>query len=127
MPVRRLRVLVLNPGSVTLKATLLDHPEPEPRFDRTIEWGADRPAGIRDVLRSLEDGGFPTASVDAVGYRVVHGGEQFTSPVIVDASVVEAIESLEDLAPLHNPPATDTIRATSQALPEATHVAAFDT
>ena len=127
MPARRLRVLVLNPGSVTLKATLLDHPDTEPRFDRTIDWGDDRAAGVRDVLEAVHGAGFESSSIDAVGYRVVHGGERFTSPVVVDASVVDAIESLEDLAPLHNPPATETIRAALAALPGAIHVAAFDT
>lgn len=127
MPARRLRVLVLNPGSVTLKATLLDHPDSEPGFDRTLEWGDDRAAGVREALDAVEEAGFASASIDAVGYRVVHGGERFTSPVVVDASVVDAIESLEDLAPLHNPPATDAMRATLEAIPGATHVAAFDT
>lgn len=127
MPARRLRVLVLNPGSVTLKATLLDHPDPRPRFDRTIDWGDDRLAGIRDVIAAVEAAGFASASIDAVGYRVVHGGGRFTEPVVVDASVVDAIESLEDLAPLHNPPATQTIRATLEVVPDARHVAAFDT
>jgi acetate kinase len=127
MTARPLRVLVLNPGSVTLKATLLDHPDPEPRFDRTIDRGDDRAAGIRDVLAAVADAGFASSTIDAVGYRVVHGGERFTSPVVVDASLVDEIESLEELAPLHNPPATETIRATLEALPDARHVAAFDT
>ena len=127
MPARRLRVLVLNPGSVTLKATLLDHPAPQQRFDRTIERVDDRAAAIRDVLEAVEGDGVAISSIEAVGYRVVHGGERFTTPVVVDGSVVEAIESLEALAPLHNPPATDTIRATLKALPDAMHVAAFDT
>jgi acetate kinase len=127
MPARRLRVLVLNAGSVTLKVTLLDHPDPEPRFDRTIDWGDDRAAGVRSALVAVRQAGFESSSIDAVGYRVVHGGERFTTPVVVDTSVVEAIETLEDLAPLHNPPATETIRATLKALPDATHIAAFDT
>lgn len=127
MPARRLRVLVLNPGSVTLKATLLHHPDPEPRFDQTVDWGDDRAAGVRDVLEAVRTAGFESASIDAVGYRVVHGGERFTEPVLVDGSVVDAIESLEDLAPLHNPPATETIRAALEALPTARHIAAFDT
>jgi acetate kinase len=127
MPARRLRVLVLNPGSVTLKAALLDHPDPEPRFDWSVDWDGDRATAVRDVLHAVDEAGFASTSIDAVGYRVVHGGELFTEPVVVDASVADAIESLEDLAPLHNPPATQTIRATLAALPDATHVAAFDT
>lgn len=127
MPARRLRVLVLNAGSVTLKATLLDHPDPAPRFDRTIVWGDDRETGVRSALEAVREAGFGASSIEAVGYRVVHGGERFTTPVVVDASVVDAIEALEDLAPLHNPPATETIRAARKALPDATHIAAFDT
>jgi acetate kinase len=122
-----MRVLVLNAGSVTFKGTVLDLPEQDPRFDRTIHWGSDRAAGVAAMLDGLVDEGIALDSIEAVGHRVVHGGERFTVPVAVDDRVVEALEALDDLAPLHNPPATETMRAALDALPDPVHVAAFDT
>jgi acetate kinase len=125
------RVLVLNAGSVTLKGTVLDVPGREPLVDRTIDWGSetgsDRAAGLTAMLDGLAEAGIAPDSIEAVGHRVVHGGEQFTEPVAVDDRVVEALEALDDLAPLHNPPAIETMRAALDALPDPVHVAAFDT
>ena len=125
-----MRVLVLNAGSVTLKGTVLDVPGREPRFDRMIDWGSDasdRAAGLSAVLEGFAEEGIEPDSIDAVGHRVVHGGERFTEPVAVDDRVVDELEALEELAPLHNPPATETMRAAFDALPRPLHVAAFDT
>ncbi len=126
-----MRVLVLNAGSVTLKGTVLDVPGLEPRFDRTIAWGsdegADRAAGVTAMLDGLAEEGIDPDSIEAVGHRVVHGGERFTEPVAVDERVFGELEALDELAPLHNPPATETMRAALDALPGRVHVAAFDT
>jgi acetate kinase len=62
-----------------------------------------------------------------VGHRVVHGGEKFTQSVLMDADVVQGIEDCIDLAPLHNPPNLKGYRAAAALLPEAQHVAIFDT
>ena len=65
---------------------------------------------------------------DAVGHRVVHGGAQFISPVLVDDGVIRRIEALSELAPLHNPAAVSGIRAAQKILgPEIPMVVAFDT
>lgn len=64
---------------------------------------------------------------DAVGHRVVHGGSRFVEPAVLDDSVIEAIEELRPLAPLHNEPALKAIHAAQTALPEVPHVAVFDT
>jgi acetate kinase len=64
---------------------------------------------------------------DAVGHRVVHGGDRFLAPTLIDEQVVAAIEELRPLAPLHNEPALQAIRAAREALPDAPHVAVFDT
>jgi acetate kinase len=63
----------------------------------------------------------------AVGHRVVHGGARFSFPVVVDDHVVEAIESLSPLAPLHNPANLAGIRSARESFPEVPHVAVFDT
>ena len=100
-------------------------PDRRPGVDRTEPWtrgarGGDGRGGDRRGL--LADG-----PVDAVGYRVVHGGERFTAPTLLDDPAIEAIEALGDLAPLHNPIAAETIRAARARLPALPHVAAFDT
>lgn len=67
------------------------------------------------------------AAADAVGHRVVHGGARFLEPIVIDDQVLAAIEELTPLAPLHNEPALRAIHAAKAALPEAPHVAVFDT
>jgi acetate kinase len=65
--------------------------------------------------------------IDAVAHRVVHGGEYFAHSVLIDERVISAIKELSVLAPLHNPPNLEGIRAAKQILPDAPHVAIFDT
>ncbi len=67
------------------------------------------------------------AGLAAVGHRVVHGGERFSAPVVVDEEVIAAIESLAVLAPLHNPANLEGIRTARRTLGEVPHVAVFDT
>jgi acetate kinase len=126
------RVLVLNPGSSTLKAAILEPPDRTPLASVEVERGSDASregdaaaavAHALDALRAEVD----PATIDAVGYRVVHGGSRFGGPVRIDDEVLAAIDELADLAPLHNRLAAATIRAGRSALPGAVHVAAFDT
>ena len=119
-----MRVLVLNPGSATLKATVVAPPDRRHGVDRTEPWTSDQAA---DVVASTIDALLAGGLVDAVGYRVVHGGDRFTAPTLLDDPAVDAIEALGDLAPLHNPIAATTIRAARARLPDVPHVAAFDT
>jgi len=65
--------------------------------------------------------------IEAVGHRVVHGGERFTGSVRIDEKVIEAIKDCAQLAPLHNPPNLAGIAAARAALPSAVQVAVFDT
>jgi acetate kinase len=80
----------------------------------------DLHAGSSAVLQSPED-------LRAVGHRVVHGGDRYTSAVRIDAEVKRIIEGLTELAPLHNPPSLEGINAVEQFLPKVPQVAAFDT
>jgi acetate kinase len=125
------RILVLNPGSATLKTTVLDLPDVTERFASTVDWHASDPNGparaTAAVGREIEAAGIAVDSIDGVGYRVVHGGDRLTDAVVVDDAVVAAIDALADLAPLHNPVAAATIRAGRRAFPGIAHVAAFDT
>ena len=80
---------------------------------------------VRSLLSKLRVG--RGHSIEAVGHRVVHGGTRFLSAVRVDDRVLKGIEALADFAPLHNPVAATTIRASCAALPGVPQVAAFDT
>ena len=130
---RSLRVLVLNPGSSTLKAAVIEPPGRDALATATVEWGADttrvsdRASGVTKVLGAVEAAGVTLASIDAVGYRVVHGGTRFVGPTLIEDATVDAIEELAELAPLHTRISVETIRASRQTLPGIPHVAAFDT
>jgi acetate kinase len=92
----------------------------------------DHDAAVRRVLGWLAAGGASAHGgairIDAVGHRVVHGGARFTESVLIDADVLDAIEALEALAPLHNAPSLAGIRAARVALgPDVPMVAVFDT
>ena len=79
------------------------------------------------AIRLLGSSGF-LGGLEAVGHRVVHGGARFSGPALLDAETEEAIEELVELAPLHNGPALEAIRAVRNAFgPEISQVAAFDT
>jgi acetate kinase len=117
-----MRVLVLNPGSSTLKASLVTVGA-DAAMAETIEWPAgegDASALVGAVLARLPE------DADAVGYRVVHGGGR-TAATAVDGAVIEEVERLDALAPLHNRRAAATMRAGRAARPDVPHVACFDT
>ncbi len=74
----------------------------------------------KGVVASLEE-------IEGVGHRVVHGGEKFAKSVKIDANVLEGIETVSPLAPLHNPANLTGISAFTKALPHAAQTAVFDT
>jgi acetate kinase len=95
-------VLVVNAGSTSLKRSLVDEQDRSQKVDAYV-------------------------AADAIGHRVVHGGDRFREPVLLDAEVEAGLEALVALAPLHNRPALDAIRDARAALPDVPHVAVFDT
>ncbi len=114
------RVLVVNAGSSSLKLALIDG-------DRAVagttaqRWeGEEHLEPIRDFLDQVDD-------IEAVGHRVVHGGPGLTQSVVVDDDVLDYLDSIEDLAALHNPRALAAIRAVHALLPGVPAVACFDT
>src|SRR5438552_3406877 len=137
----RMRVLVLNAGSSSLKGSIVEASDFSTIAKAEVSLGADatRRKGIEKTVRSLlsrlgvspHPNPPPQAaegkSISAVGHRVVHGGTRFVSAVRVDDRVLTGIEALAEFAPLHNPVAAATIRATRAALPDIPQVAAFDT
>jgi acetate kinase len=85
---------------------------------------------VEEAIRCLTELGKVATSlseIEAVGHRVVHGGEHFVSSILIDEEVVHKIESCIDLAPLHNPNNLKGYYAARAILPHAAHVAVFDT
>jgi acetate kinase len=83
---------------------------------------------ILGVLTSKKHGAIKSMEeINAVGHRVVHGGEKFNSSVLITDEVIRRIEDCIDIAPLHNPPNLAGIRAISELLPDVPQVGVFDT
>lgn len=123
------RVLVVNAGSSSLKYEVLDAETAVSVVSGLVERigveGSavpDHQAALAAVLDDLDP-----ESIDAVGHRVVHGGSVFVEATAIDDAVEAEIERLAVLAPLHNPPGLQGIRAARAALPFVPHVAVFDT
>jgi len=147
------RVLVINCGSSSIKYQLLDMKDERPlakgllerigiagsklthkkddmklTFERDIADHTEGLSWIISILTSKEDGVIKDVSeIQAVGHRVVHGGELFASSVLIDDRVIKEIEANSFLAPLHNPPNIEGILAAKKILPETPQVGVFDT
>ncbi|MFT4123287.1 MAG: acetate kinase [Microbacteriaceae bacterium] len=124
-----MNVFVLNSGSSSIKYQLIDVGSERAlargSIERIGEAGQlpDHETGVREILGRLPAG----VAIDAVGHRVVHGGDRFAGPALVTDAVTRAIEELAVLAPLHNPANLTGIRAAAAALPGVPQVAVFDT
>jgi acetate kinase len=127
------RILVLNAGSSSLKASVIDIGSGDAAASTSVAWGSDatrvedRRATVAAALDELWQAGADRTSLTAAGHRVVHGGARFVQPTLVDEGVLAGLAELEDLAPLHNAVALDTISAQRALLPELPAVAVFDT
>ncbi|MCE5332781.1 MAG: acetate kinase [Bacteroidales bacterium] len=83
---------------------------------------------ILGILTSEKHGAISSLEeINAVGHRVVHGGEKFNSSVLITEEVIQKIVECIDIAPLHNPPNLAGINAISELLPNVPQVAVFDT
>lgn len=148
-----MKILVINCGSSSLKYQLIDADSEKVlakgiceriKLDGTlthqttgkdkIHIEADMPdhsAAVKIVLDKLTDseqGAIASLSeIDAIGHRVVHGGEKFASSAVITDEVLSAIEECNDLAPLHNPANLIGIRACKELMPDVPQVAVFDT
>ncbi|MEV7133995.1 acetate kinase [Arthrobacter sp. NPDC093128] len=134
-------VLVINSGSSSLKYQVRDVESHSVLTEGLIEKigmgnggeGDGEIEGPRDHAEALEQVDAAIHEVlgdrklDAVGHRVVHGGERFGEPVLIDNEITRAIERLNPLAPLHNPANVLGIRAIARKWPDMPQVAVFDT
>ena len=123
-----MNVLAVNCGSSTLKFALFEATNGE--LTRISHGKREVPSGghavaAKAMLDELRAAGRP---IDAVGHRVVHGGERFRTAVRVDDAVLGDIRAMSELAPLHNGPALDAMAAIREGLgSEVPMVACFDT
>ena len=148
-----MKVLVLNSGSSSLKYQLIDMNTEEVlakgNFERIGQYNSflthkvgdvkrkfEKPVSnhekaIRFVLNKLQSSQYGVIKsvdeIDAIGHRVVHGGEKFTKPAIVNEEVMKELEECIELAPLHNPAAILGIQACTKVMPGKTNVVVFDT
>lgn len=126
-------ILVVNAGSSSLKYQVRDTLAAEAEQMVTsglIEnIGTDVPDHevALDLMSQKLEEVLNGRQLQAVGHRVVHGGEKFTHPVLLDAAAIDEIEALSPLAPLHNPAHIKGIRAAFHKWPTLPQVAVFDT
>ena len=115
-----MRVLAVNAGSSSLKLAVFD--DAREVCSTTVErWhGVEHLEPISAFVEGLDD-------VDAVGHRIVHGGPRLFEPVILNDDILAYLDSIEDLAPLHNARSVAGIRAVRRLMPRIPEVACFDT
>ena len=116
------RVLVVNAGSSTIKLSLVGSHE-------QTTWSTERAAPRSRVDQAALGAAIDPISdqVDAVGHRIVHGGERFAKAVRIDAEVERELRALSELAPLHQPKSLAALDAVTAALPGTPAFACFDT
>ena len=147
-----MKILVLNAGSSSLKYSLLDMAEQHLLFSGLIERIGEEQSqhryrcedeqvehrdqlaihshqqALQTLFKTLSSLGMSQpGELAAIGHRVVHGGEAFCEPALIDDSVTAQIEAMIPLAPLHNPANLQGIREALELMPEVPQVAVFDT
>ena len=146
-----MKILVLNSGSSSLKYKLFDMDSEKPLIAGHVDGiGLDRcvvkltvgrevdklKIKVKDhvdavmiALKSLKQKNIlkDFNEINAIGHRVVHGGEHYSEPTKIDKKVIDTIKDLFELAPLHNPPNLAGILACRKMLPKIPQVAVFDT
>ncbi len=149
-----MKVLVINCGSSSLKYQLIDmngeivlakglferigsdeamftHKRPEGEKYSVVEPIKNHGEALKRLLDILVDAEYGVIKsmdeIDAVGHRVVHGGEKFADSVLITDEVIKGMEECIELAPLHNPPNIEGIKACEAIMPNVPQVGVFDT
>ncbi len=146
-----MKILSINAGSSTLKYRLFEMPEAKVLMKGAIERigmaGSnlvisvgdkkikkeyaikDHKEAVKYLLEELLNEGVVASleEIEAVGHRIVHGGSFYSKSVLLDEEVIAKIESINDLAPLHNPANIIGVRAFMEAIPKSLEVGCFDT
>jgi len=144
-------ILVLNAGSSTLKFALFDDEAKASLCHGAVDWRGQQNTAtlelksksltelaivhaevrgydeaIRLICQTLRENNFHE-QIRAVGHRVVHGATEFQESVVIDQSVIQRLQNISQLAPLHLPPLLKSLEGTFAELPDAKQVAVFDT
>lgn len=148
-----MKILVINAGSSSLKAQLIDSQtskvyakctcerigleasfikfeseKGKTKLDYVMREHTDAIKGLIELLLGEEYGCIKSLNeIDAIGHRMVHGGEKFTKSVVVDNNLLKTLEEMIPLAPLHNPANIVGIKACMESMPDKKNVVVFDT
>ncbi|MEM6842096.1 MAG: acetate kinase [Bacteroidota bacterium] len=144
-----MNILVLNSGSSSIKFRIYDMPNEDlvaagsvekignDNADIHLEFAGqseqinqpvrDHEEGLQWIANFLTNQVLADSPLNAVGHRVVHGGEEYSQPVLISDEVLHQVEKLALLAPLHNPPNARGIQVSRRVFPQAQQVAVFDT
>ena len=145
------KYLVINAGSSSLKFSLYDMPEAKEivngyvekigsedsfytlkydgKKEEKVKYIPDHTEAVHTMLDELLDNGFiqNADEIKGIGHRIVHGGEFYSEPTLIDDDVLKNIKSLTKLAPLHHPGEIAGIKSMQKCLPDVPQVAIFDT
>lgn len=141
-----MHILVINSGSSSIKAAVIDHVSGDRVVDlkverlgeegtasakfnggESFECPSTHEAALQELVPKMLERLPEGVSVEGVGHRTVHGSDEFTGPTRITDEVIEQIQAFTPLAPLHNPPNLEGIRIARDLLPKIDHVAVFDT
>lgn len=122
-----MKVAVINAGSSSLKFKLFDMKKRELLKSINMEHIGEEGAAFKNHHEALESIDIDFSSLGAIGHRVVHGGDKFSESVLIDAKVIDEIDKLSILAPLHNPANLEGIFVAMKKAPNTPQIAIFDT
>jgi acetate kinase len=122
-----MQILVINSGSSSIKYKLFDMPSENLVKKGALEHIGEEGSELKDHYTGLKIVLEEIKAVEAVGHRVVHGGEDFNKPALVDQRVIKGIKKCAAIAPLHNPANLSGILACQKLLPGVKQVVVFDT
>ena len=122
-----MKILVINSGSSSIKYKLFEMPSERLISKGSIEHIGEDGSRFRNHYSGLKIILQEAKLVEAVGHRVVHGGEDFNKPALVDQRVIKGIRKCCAIAPLHNPANLSGILACQKLLPGVKQVVVFDT
>ncbi|MCK5394254.1 MAG: acetate kinase, partial [Candidatus Omnitrophica bacterium] len=131
-----MKILVINSGSSSIRYKLYEYPKNKLLDKGHIENIGEEDSsvknhnqGIKFLMDKIVSAGVISNlnQISAIGHRVVHGGEYFTVPKIVDQDVIDKIKLCVNLAPLHNPANLAGIEGCKKLLPNVLQIVVFDT
>jgi acetate kinase len=122
-----MRIAVLNAGSSSLKFKIFDMDTKKLLSFRSVENIGEEDSDVKTHHEAIKSLGIDFSSLNAVAHRVVHGGDAFSKATLIDEKVINAIQRIIPLAPLHNPANLEGILVCQKKAPNTPQVAVFDT